>query len=144
MSYLKVLGLFLPFIREMVLGGKSLKEAFKTNKMRVLIAALIVASITINFFGIPKFIAISADYVILNRKYNDLLKKQSLPKTDENSLGPTVPDKQPRDGEEEPKPPEPPRQDDSKVYSDDHYDYLKNYFDDLDHKPNDKRHSTKR
>lgn len=144
MSYLKVIGFFLPFIREMVLGGKSLKEAFRTNKMRVLVAALIVISVTVNFFGIPKFIAISADYVVLNRKYKELLAKQALPKTDDNNLGPTIPDKQPKEVEETPTPaPEPPKQNQHETYPDDHYDYLKNYFDDLDKQPN-KRPTTKR
>jgi outer membrane biosynthesis protein TonB len=64
-----------PFIKEMILGEKSIKEALKTNKMRVFLIGLILLSFFLNMFTLPKLVKISADYVILDRKYKELEDK---------------------------------------------------------------------
>lgn len=72
MSAFKLISFLFPFLKEMMLGEKTVREAFKTNKMRVVMLGLIL----LVFFGfavtVPKLIRISADYVMLERKYHTL------------------------------------------------------------------------
>lgn len=75
MSAFKLLTFLFPFIKEMILGEKTIKEALKTNKMRVFLIGLILLSFFLNMFTIPKLVRISADYVILDRKYKELEDK---------------------------------------------------------------------
>lgn len=72
MSAFKLITFLFPFIKEMILGEKTIKEALKTNKMRVFLIGLILLSFFLNMFTIPKLVKISADYVILDRKYKEL------------------------------------------------------------------------
>lgn len=72
MSAFKLITFIFPFIKEMILGEKTIKEALKTNKMRVFLIGLILLSFFLNMFTIPKLVKISADYVILDRKYKEL------------------------------------------------------------------------
>lgn len=75
MSAFKLITFIFPFIKEMILGEKTIKEALKTNKMRVFLIGLILLSFFLNMFTIPKLVRISADYVILDRKYKELEDK---------------------------------------------------------------------
>lgn len=72
MSAFKLISMLFPFIKEMVLGEKTVREAFKTNKMRVFMLGLIMFVFFGFAFTLPKLIRISADYVMLERKYNTL------------------------------------------------------------------------
>ena len=68
------LRLLWPFLKEMVLGDKTLSEALKTNKMRVLLLFLIVGSFAMNFFVVPRVYEISSQYVELEREHKKLLE----------------------------------------------------------------------
>lgn len=72
MSAFKLISFLFPFLREMVLGEKTVREALKTNKMRVVMLGLILLVFFGFAFTLPKLIRISADYVMLERKYNTL------------------------------------------------------------------------
>lgn len=69
MWILKVLAFLWPFIKEMVLGDKTLKEAIKDNKKKVLLALMILASIGLNFFAISRLVVVSKDFVVLQKKH---------------------------------------------------------------------------
>ena len=70
MLVFKVIGLLFPFIKEMILGEKTVKEAIKTNKLRVLLIGAICLSILLNFLTIPRLVQISARHVALQKKYD--------------------------------------------------------------------------
>ncbi len=72
---MKVLRFLWPFIREMVLGEKTLKQAVKTNKGRVFIIGVIFASFVTNFYIIPKVWSISSDYIELKKNYDALVMR---------------------------------------------------------------------
>jgi hypothetical protein len=78
MSSYKLISLLFPFIKEMVLGEKSLREALKTNKMRVFLVFLIMFSFFCNVFFTPKLIRVSADLVILEKKYKELQAEKTV------------------------------------------------------------------
>lgn len=75
MSAFKLITFLFPFIKEMVLGEKTIREALRTNKMRVFLIGLILLSFFLNIVLVPKLVRISADYVILDRKYKELEEK---------------------------------------------------------------------
>ena len=99
---MKVLRFLWPFIREMVLGEKTLKQAVKTNKGRVFIIGVIFASFVTNFYIIPKVWSISSDYLELKKNYEILLGRvgpAGIPLAGPVANVPPIPDA---------KPPEPP------------------------------------
>jgi hypothetical protein len=77
MSSFKLIALLFPFVKEMILGEKTIREAIRTNKMRVFLIGLILLSFFLNLVVIPKLVKISADYVMLDRRYKDLEQKSS-------------------------------------------------------------------
>lgn len=72
MSAFKLISFLFPFIKEMVLGEKTVRDALKTNKMKVVVLVIIMLSFILNVYFLPKLIRISADYVRLERKYKAL------------------------------------------------------------------------
>jgi|SRR6185312_1317547 len=72
MSSFKLIAFLFPFIKEMILGEKTVQEAIRTNKVRVFLIGLILLSFFLNIVFIPKLVKISADYVILDRKYKEM------------------------------------------------------------------------
>lgn len=72
MSSFKLIAFLFPFVKEMILGEKTIREAIRTNKMRVFLIGLILLSFFLNIVFIPKLVKISADYVILDRKYKEM------------------------------------------------------------------------
>jgi len=76
---LKVLRFLWPFVREMVLGEKTLPEAVKTNKGRVFIIGLIFVSFVTNLYIVPKVWSISSDYIDLKKTHEALLAKSQNP-----------------------------------------------------------------
>lgn len=96
MLLFKTLRFLWPFLKEMVLGNKTLKEALKTNFWRVVLLAAIVVSVALNFFTIPRLLEISYAQVELKRKHSALLK-QCWPNSDPGSTPfPSQPEPQPR------------------------------------------------
>lgn len=65
----KVLAFIWPFIKEMVLGDKTLKEAIQDNKTKVLFAGIVMLSFALNFFAVTRLVVISKDFVVLQKKY---------------------------------------------------------------------------
>lgn len=74
MWILKVLAFLWPFIKEMVLGDKTLKEAIKDNKKKVLLALLIMVSVGMNFFTISRLVVVSQNYINVEKKYLTAIK----------------------------------------------------------------------
>lgn len=75
MSAFKLITFLFPFLREMVLGNKTIREAVKTNKTRVLMLLLTCLVFFGFIFETPKLIKISAEYVILEKKYDEMSKE---------------------------------------------------------------------
>lgn len=70
---MSVLKLLWPFLKEMLLGDKTVGEALKTNKMRVLLLFLILGSFGMNLLVAPRLYAISSQYIELEREHKQLL-----------------------------------------------------------------------
>lgn len=68
----RTITLLWPFLKELFLGKKTLREALKTNKGRVLLIGAIIGSVVMNIWLVPNIVRISADYVELKHKYDDL------------------------------------------------------------------------
>jgi hypothetical protein len=81
----KTVTLLWPFLKELFLGKKTLREALKTNKGRVFVILGIIGSVILNVWLVPNIVRISADYVDLKHRYDDLKKsddtKQPAPPT---------------------------------------------------------------
>lgn len=80
MWVLKVLAFLWPFLKELVLGKKTVKQAIKTNKWKVFLLCLISTSFVVNLLAVPRLLAIANDYVKLNKKYEmqvDLISKSN-------------------------------------------------------------------
>ncbi len=75
MLVFRVLAFLWPFLKEMFLGPMSLMEALKKHKGRVFIIAVICLSIVVNFFAIPRLFQISAEHVLLKKKYIELRRE---------------------------------------------------------------------
>jgi hypothetical protein len=67
MWIIKVLTLLWPFIKDMVLGDKTLAEAIKDNKKKVMLALMILFSLGLNFFLVSRLIIVSQNYVTLEK-----------------------------------------------------------------------------
>lgn len=72
MSGFKLIAFIFPFIKEMVLGEKTVRQALKTNKMKVLILGVIMLSFLMNMMLVPKYVKLAANYVGLEKKYKAL------------------------------------------------------------------------
>jgi hypothetical protein len=81
----KTITLLWPFLKELFLGKKTLREALKTNKGRVFVILAVIGSVIMNVWLVPNTMRISLDYVELKHKYDDLKKsddeKQPAPAT---------------------------------------------------------------
>lgn len=93
MGFFKILTFMWPFVKEMLLEDKTVIEAFKTNKKKVLLAAVVMLSFAINAFVIPRLITISKNHVILQREHEKLVAVMSeLKSVDQlNGRKPTAP-----------------------------------------------------
>lgn len=67
-----LLRLLWPFLKEMFLGDKTLTQAIRTNKTRVLLLFLVLGSFAMNLFVLPRTYEISAQYVELERAHKKL------------------------------------------------------------------------
>lgn len=67
-----LLRLLWPFLKEMFLGDKTVMQAIRTNKTRVLLLFLVLGSFAMNLFVLPRTYEISAQYVELERAHKKL------------------------------------------------------------------------
>jgi hypothetical protein len=81
MLFMKIMSLLWPFIKEVVLGEKTVLETFKTNKKKLFGIALIIASIGLNYFAVSKVIVVSREYITLMKKYKALESSKQSPIT---------------------------------------------------------------
>lgn len=72
----RTITLLWPFLKELFLGKKTLREALKTNKGRVAIIIGIIGSVVLNIWLVPNIVRISTDYVELKHKYDDIKANQ--------------------------------------------------------------------
>jgi hypothetical protein len=93
MLIFRIIGFLWPFLKEMILGDKTLKEALKSHKGRVLLIAGIILSVCINFFAIPRLVDISSKYVLLKREYESLQwdMKEMIKPPPADAVGPAKP-----------------------------------------------------
>lgn len=100
MSWSKVFMFFWPFLKEMILGEKTVKQAVETNKWRVLTLGVILMSISLNFLAVPKLISVTQDYLELRKKYlssqEEIAKLKSRPPTVIARQEPVRPTAEPR------------------------------------------------
>lgn len=81
----KVLAWLWPFIKEMVLGDKTFKEALDDNKKKVLLIILIFVSLGLNLFLVPRVVVISSNFLALEKE-NEKNKKLVVSLTTDNQL----------------------------------------------------------
>lgn len=123
----RTIRLLWPFLREMILGDKSLSEAVRHNFWRVLLIGLIMLSFLTNFLVVPRFLRLSYQYVELE-KLNKRLVRERWPQADwadgaqRSASGPVHPSPVAKE------PPEPPRPDSAQ----EEYRRTRELFDRLD------------
>lgn len=71
MSWGKVFLFFWPFLKEMVLGEKSVQDAVTSNKLRLVTLGLILMSLALNMFTIPKLVSVTQQYLDLRHQYQN-------------------------------------------------------------------------
>lgn len=75
--FFKALGLAWPFIKEMMLGDKTLVQALRSNKLRLVFMAVGIASMGLNYLTLPKLYSVSLEYKNLQKTYKELKAKDS-------------------------------------------------------------------
>ncbi len=73
MSIFEFITFLFPFLKEMILGDMPIQEGMKTSKFRVFLLAATVISFIVNLVIVPKIIEVSAEYVRLEKKYNEVV-----------------------------------------------------------------------
>lgn len=91
LTLFKILTTIWPFIREMFFGNKTMAEIIKDNKFRVLMLAIITASMTLNYFLTSRTVAISRDYLVLKAEYEALKSSKKTPVTHSQEVKQPVP-----------------------------------------------------
>jgi hypothetical protein len=91
LTLFKILTTIWPFIREMFFGNKTMAEIIKDNKFRVLMLALITASMTLNYFLTSRTVAISRDYLVLKAEYEALKSSKKTPVTQSQEVKHQIP-----------------------------------------------------
>lgn len=66
-----------PFLRELVIGKKTIAEAAKSHTGRLILLIFILSSFGLNGWAVPKVIAISKKYLTLEKSYNKLSEESS-------------------------------------------------------------------
>jgi hypothetical protein len=75
MFEIKILAFLWPFLKEMILGKKTIAESIKTNKKKVGLVFLVVGSLFLNMFTVQKLVIISEEYIKLQKKDNETIAK---------------------------------------------------------------------
>lgn len=73
-----VIRLVYPFLKEAIIGKRSLRAALTNNKKKVVVLGIVMASITINLFSVPKIISLS----LLQLHNQKLIQEYEKTKTD--------------------------------------------------------------
>jgi hypothetical protein len=133
----KILTFLWPFIKELVLGEKTVRQAIKSNRWKLVLTIVICISFVVNLLAVPRLVVMANDYVKLNKKYelqttvikdlNDKVTKLEI----ELKTKPPVPKEEPPStvtvhGKRLPKPP--------KTTTTDTKDSVKNHFDKIKEK----------
>jgi hypothetical protein len=69
LTIIKIFTLLWPFIKEMAFGRKTVREAVQTNKLKTSILLVLIVSVLLNVFSFSKIVAISRQYIMLDKKY---------------------------------------------------------------------------
>jgi len=77
-----LLRLIYPFLKEAIIGKRSLKSALANNKKKVIVLGLVMASLTINLFSVPKIISLS----LLQLHNQKLIQEYTKTKADVDRL----------------------------------------------------------
>lgn len=87
MSLIKIFMFIWPFIKEMVLGDRSVRETARDNKLKVLLAFVLAASLVMNIFSVNRlwtlsqqYLDLRKEYAFLDGKYKKLVSGESIPK----------------------------------------------------------------
>ena len=86
MLTLKVVAFLWPFLKEMLLGDKSILETIRGAKNRLALVVLILVSLILNAFTIPRLVEISSEYLSLHKKHEEALKEVSALKSKVDKL----------------------------------------------------------
>lgn len=97
----KILTFLWPFIKELVLGEKTVRQAIRSNRWKLVLTIVICISFVVNLLAVPRLVVMANDYVKLNKKYelqttvikdlNDKVTKLEI----ELKSKPTVPKEEP-------------------------------------------------
>lgn len=78
----KVIPYILPFLKEMLIGRKSWRQAFKDNRGKTILAFVVIVSVTFNIMLTAKVGTLAYQYLEMSRAKQELeLKYQLLEKT---------------------------------------------------------------
>jgi len=77
----KTITLLWPFLKELFLGKKTLREALKTNKGRVFFIGVIIGSFVVNMWAIPTILRMGMEFVDLKHKYEALSNPEGPPQS---------------------------------------------------------------
>lgn len=77
--WLKALKFLWPFFKELFLGDLSLKQAVQNHKLRVLGLGMVLMSVSLNMFTIPRLVTITRQHLELIRDYQELAVKSAMP-----------------------------------------------------------------
>lgn len=81
MSIIKILVFIWPFIKEMVLGDRSVRDAARDNKMKVLLAFVLAGSIGMNIFSVNRLWTLSQEYLGVKKEFAEYKIKQPVIKS---------------------------------------------------------------
>ena len=70
--FFKLLPYIWPFLKDMILGRKTMLEALRDNKKKVLLVVIVIFSLGLNFFMVPRTTRMAIDYLALDKKYKEL------------------------------------------------------------------------
>jgi hypothetical protein len=77
-TFLKIISFLWPFLKEVILGDRTIREALRHHVGRILLIGLILLSVGLNFLTVPKLLSISYEYIELKRKYEQLSKARGV------------------------------------------------------------------
>jgi len=81
----KILTMLWPFVRELLFGQKTPRQIVREHKIMVVVVAFLAASLVMNVFITQRLVAISHDYIALQKKYKALEGSRQHPVTPSNN-----------------------------------------------------------
>lgn len=73
--YWKVLIFVWPFLKELLLGEATVKEAVQNNKVRVVAIFIIALSLALNFLALPRLVYLAKEHLDLVKAHNQSEKE---------------------------------------------------------------------